>query len=932
MCRRLFCLMSLVVVVSIAADASGDLILHWNFDDGSGTTVHDSSGNGYDGTLEGNATWVAGKIGGALDLGGGGDRVVDETAGDYINGLDAITICLWIKSDVVGTDKGFVIFEDPAGGDNRNIRYDASSWAWEGGSNLIKMALDSTGGHQAYEGSDNTQTTEWQHVAMVWSSGNELLLYIDGELDTPRGNDAGTTGTITGVTKLIVGQGCKDDGGGWDGLIDDVRIYNEALSAANVKAAMKGEEYPYAMGPVPADGAIIEDTWVTLNWSPGDFTVSHDVYLGDNIDDVSEGLGETFRANQATTMFIAGFPGFAYPDGLVPGTTYYWRIDEVNEAEPNSPWKGPVWSFSVPPKTAYTPDPADGAESVELNAVLGWTPGFSAKVHTVYFGDDFDTVSSAAGGTPQGTATYDPGPLKLARTYYWRVDEFDAVDTYKGDVWSFTTQGAVGSPNPANGAVGVEPTAILGWNAGALAASHEVYFGMDADVVKNAAKTAPEYKGTRALGDESYDPDKLALETAYYWRIDEVNSTSADSPWLGNVWSFTTGDFFVVEDFEDYTDDDSADEAIWQAWIDGFGVTDNGSQVGYVLPPYAEQTIVHGGSQSMPVSYDNTSGATNSEATLALTAQRNWTEEGVGELSIWLQGQPASVGSFTEDPVGTYAITATGGDIWNDADEFHYAFKTLTGVGSIEAQVLSVENTNNWAKAGVMIRETLDPGSKFAAVYITPTNTDGTPTNGCRFQARTDTDADATSDSSLATDEQQAVTTPFWVKLERDIAGNFRGYYSSNGTAWTPMAWNPQSISMTSNVYVGLALTSHNNNAVGEARFSNVRTTGTVGPQWANQDIGIASNAAEPLYVAVSNAAGAPAVVVHDDPAAANIETWTEWVIPLQTIADQGINLTDVDKIAVGLGSKSGMTTTGGSGRMFFDDIRLYRSRDAAGQ
>ncbi len=382
MCRRLFCLISLVVVVSMATNASGDLILHWGFDDGSGTTAHDSSGNGYDGTLEGNAAWVAGKIGGALDL-GGGDRVVDETAGDYINGLDAITICLWIKSDVIGTDKGFVIFEDPAGGDNRNIRYDAASWAWEGGTNLIKMALDSTGGHQAYEGSDNTQTTEWQHVAMVWSSGNELLLYIDGELDTPRGNDAGTAGTITGVTKLIVGQGAKDAGGGWDGLIDDVRIYNEALPTADILAAMRGEAFPYAMGPAPADGAIIEDMWVTLSWSPGDFAVSHDVYLGDNFDNVNEGLGATFIGNQATTVLIAGFPGFPYPGGLVPGTTYYWRIDEVNEAEPNSPWKGPVWSFSVPSKTAYAPDPADGAESVDLNAVLGWTPGFSAKVHIV---------------------------------------------------------------------------------------------------------------------------------------------------------------------------------------------------------------------------------------------------------------------------------------------------------------------------------------------------------------------------------------------------------------------------------------------------------------------------------------------------------------------------------------------------------------------
>jgi len=108
-----------------------------------------------------------------------------------------------------------------------------------------------------------------------------------------------------------------------------------------------------------------------------------------------------------------------------------------------------------------------------------------------------------------------------------------------------------------------------------------------------------------------------------------------------------------------------------------------------------------------------------------------------------------------------------------------------------------------------------------------------------------------------------------------------------------------------------------------QAVFTNVTTTGNVGPLWASQDIGIASNATEPLYVAVSNSAGNPAVVVHDDPAAANIATWTEWVIPLQTLADQGINLSNVDKIAIGVGTKGNMTIPGGSGKMYYDDIRL---------
>jgi hypothetical protein len=231
-----------------------------------------------------------------------------------------------------------------------------------------------------------------------------------------------------------------------------------------------------------------------------------------------------------------------------------------------------------------------------------------------------------------------------------------------------------------------------------------------------------------------------------------------------------------------------------------------------------------------------------------------------------------------------------------------------------------------------MIRETLDAGSKFAAVYITPTNPDGTATNGCRFQARSDTGINATSDTGVATAEQMAIVAPYWVKLERDVGGNFRAYYSANGTTWQSMSWNPQNISMSSNVYIGLALTSHNAGVTCEAKFSNVMITGTVSAQWTNQDIGISSNAAEPLYVALSNSSGAPAVVYHDDPAAANIDTWTEWVIPLQAFADQGIVLTNVDRIAIGLGTQGNMTNPGGSGKMYVDDIRLYQSRAAAGE
>jgi hypothetical protein len=338
------------------------------------------------------------------------------------------------------------------------------------------------------------------------------------------------------------------------------------------------------------------------------------------------------------TNFLVGFPGYAYPDGLVPGTTYYWRIDEINDGDPNSPWKGPVWSFSVPPKTAYNPDPADGAESVDPNAALTWVEGFGSKLHTVYFGDNFDEVNDAAGGPAQGTATYSPGPLDLEKVYYWRVDEFDAIETYKGEVWGFTTPGAVGNPQPANGAADVQMIATLSWTPADNAASHELYFGTDVAAVRNATTASPEYVGPVALGAESYDPGGLAWDSGYAWRVDEVYPSGTVK---GLVWTLATADFVLVDDFESYDDIDPLPgepglNRIFDKWIDGFGTTTNGALVGNEMPPYAETKIVHGGAQSLIYSYDNN--LKTSEATLTLVYPRDWTEFGVTKLSLWFRG------------------------------------------------------------------------------------------------------------------------------------------------------------------------------------------------------------------------------------------------------------------------------------------------------
>ena len=786
----------------------------------------------------------------SVEIGGSSDLVHEY---DISGGLWIFSVMQYIPSGTTGNNY-FILLNSYDDGANQD-------WSVQLSINLATGVMTSE-----YDGavSVNILYDQWVELKFAIDLDNNIVdEYYNGELFSTHQWDDNVHGTI--------------------GAID---LYSEGASSIYYDDITITAP-PGAYNPNPTDGAVLRGTWASIGWSAGAFAESHDVYFGETFDDVNDGTGDTFRGNQDLTYSVAGFTGYPYPDGLVPGTTYYWRIDEINDLHPDSPLKGDVWSFMIAPKTAFEPVPSDGSKFIDTeNLILNWTVGFGAKLHTVYFGDDYDTIANATGAPPSGPTTFSPGPLEIEKTYYWRVDEFvDADNTYTGDVWSFTTAKAGGglkaeyfnnnalsgepgltrldpeidfnwgnadvagqnspdesinvnnfsarwsgelevdltdtytfvinanngfrlwldgqliidfwdnpttssrksepielvggatysiqmdyfegedtaiaqlfwesstrdnqivpqaalappvkarNPKPRNGTIGVRLTDVLTWKSGDYAASHEVYFGTDANAVTNATKASPEYKDSKALSDESYDPGKLAWDTTYYWRVDEVNSIDPNSPWVGNVWSFATGDFFVVDDFESY---DVGNNEIWWAWKDGLGYAAHDNEPAYPgngtgsavgddnTASYTEETIVHGGRQSMPLSYDNNKqGYSNySEVELTLSHPRDWTEEGVTELSLWLYG---------------------------------------------------------------------DPG-----------------------------------------------------------------------------------------------------------------------------------NAAEPLYVAVSNGAGAPVIVVHDDPAAANINTWTEWVIPLQDLADQGLNLTNVDRIAVGLGTQGNITIPGGSGKMFFDDIRLY--------
>ncbi len=462
--------------------------------------------------------------------------------------------------------------------------------------------------------------------------------------------------------------------------------------------------------------------------------------------------------------------------------------------------------------------------------------------------------------------------------------------------------------NPTPGAtVALHEATPFGWTPGEGAVQHDMYLGTEEADVNDAdvTDTTGIYQGRLNMPIYT-STNALELGQTYYWRIDEVVGTTIHK---GSIWSFTILDYLPIDDFEGYTDDDLAGEAIWQTWIDGFGVDENGAQAGYLLPPYAERTIVNSGSQSMPFVFNNTSPALYSEAVMALDTQRDWTEQGVKALSLWFRGYPPPLGSFTEAPAGTYTMTAEGADIGGTSDQFHFAWKEASGAVEIVAKIESLQNTNNDAKAGVMIRNTLDADSAHAMIAVTPGSGVWFGYRNGAGQAITDT-------------TQAGITVPQWIKLERTLGGLVRAYYSADGATWTPLG-TTSTVSMSLPMYVGLALTSNNSGVATEAVFSNVTSSGT--GQWAHQDIGLISNDAQTVYVTIANKSGATGTMFNEDPVASLISTWTEWNIDLKDFSDQGVDLTDVDSIAIGIGDKNNPQS--GAGTVFFDDIRLYQPR-----
>jgi regulation of enolase protein 1 (concanavalin A-like superfamily) len=264
-------------------------------------------------------------------------------------------------------------------------------------------------------------------------------------------------------------------------------------------------------------------------------------------------------------------------------------------------------------------------------------------------------------------------------------------------------------------------------------------------------------------------------------------------------------------------------------------------------------------------------------------------------------------------------MNGMGADIYNAADRGRFVYKQLSGNGSIIARVDRLDNTNDWAKAGVMIRETLEAGSTWAYSLASPSH-------GVHFQVRLTAGGNAAGDTVLTTlpASQTSAPLPMWVKVERN--GNaFNAYYSSDGVTWTPNPWNPQTIAMGPNVYIGLAVTSHAAGAVTQAELSSIATTGNVTGAWQSATLGTVAqpegNTLDPLYVTVKDSIGKSVTLKHPDAGAVTTGIWQQWQIPLSSLT--GISPGKIKSLIIGVGDPTNPQR--GAGKIYIDDIQVGR-------
>ncbi len=559
-------------------------------------------------------------------------------------------------------------------------------------------SYDSGGTENTLTGFDPTQWHEfWIQIVKDTSGGgtHKVTIWMDGDTANPK------TFHVTAGTK-------SEDMGGWSGYLvmslgrtgiagaQDVDFFAYKVGLQDPAAA---RDPALAWAPSPGHNKTDVLPAAVLSWKPGDSAGKHNVYFGTD----ANAVGKATAADPLGVLVSQGQSGTTYQPAspLQYGRTYYWRVDEIAGATVS---KGDVWSFSTEPYSVpvtnvtatassfqadmgpertvdgsglnkldqHSTEPKEmwlstGAlpnwiqfafdKAYKLDKVLVWNSnqmietfiGFGAKKVTVETSADATTWAAVpnvpdfaqAPGLPGYAAntTVNLGGVVAKYVKFTIAANWGgaAPQTGLAEVRFFAIPVQASVPVPATGAASVTPDTNLSWRPGHDVTSHRVYFGTDQAAV--AGGTAP----AQTLTDQSFTPGALNLATTYYWRVDEVGGIT----YPGDVWSFTTQAYGVVDDFESYTD--KAGQEVFSAWIDGFeNPSKNGAVVGLataVNGTFGDTSKFYGGRQSMPLAYDNTT-APLSEATLTLAPARDWTASGVKSLSLWFRGADKNAGQL----------------------------------------------------------------------------------------------------------------------------------------------------------------------------------------------------------------------------------------------------------------------------------------------
>ena len=449
-----------------------------------------------------------------------------------------------------------------------------------------------------------------------------------------------------------------------------------------------------AADPIPATDSNDIERDVILDWTAGEFSAEHTVYLGTEWADVNDAS----TGNPLGVLLAQGLADSSIDVGRLDfGQTYFWRVDEVNGAPDFSVFKGEVWRFSVEPiaypittitATASGSFGASGPENTingsglvddlhgvsasdmwisggipatieyafdrayQLHELWIWNSnqlieafvGFGVKLVVIEYSADGENWSVLDGVGPLARA---PGAEGYAHniTIDFQGAMAQHVRLTLNSVHGIAPQVSLSEvrfyfiptfatrPSPASGATDVAPDVSLHWGRNGRGADHhEVFIGSDPASLSSVRTLGEMSLETRALD--------LQLSQTYHWRVDEINDVMDPSIWQGAVWSFTTADTISIDDMESYEDTEFLE--IWASWLDGFDDPSNGSLVGGVSGT-PETDIVHGGSQSLPMSYDN-SAAAHSEAMRTFAAPMDWTAHGVQALVLHFQGSPENTG------------------------------------------------------------------------------------------------------------------------------------------------------------------------------------------------------------------------------------------------------------------------------------------------